>query len=133
MVDALVLSLFTSETAVQIVNLWAVFCFQQLVSVLSLLFIFSGVLGLPSVLSFHGLSTSPPTPLPWPENQLPGAICITYMHLTTPFIVFLSNCKGHFLSSLFQSCHSFFLHNAIGSLASLHEIQMTSLYFSSHV
>lgn len=56
---------------------------------------FSGMLGLPSLLSSHGLS--PPTPSP----RKPAAR--SYMHniyaLNNTFIVFLSNCKGHFLSS----------------------------------
>lgn len=55
--------------------------------------------------------------LPPPPRQQPAG---SYVHnpyaLNNTFIVFQSNCKGHLLGLLSQSCHSSFLHNAIGFL-----------------
>lgn len=60
---------------------------------------FSGVLGLPSQ-------------LPWslypPRKPAAGSYMCNIYALNNAFIVFQSNCKGHFLGSLSQSCHSSF-------------------------
>lgn len=98
----------SSKPAVQ-VSLWAVVCFQQLISVLLLFFIFFQVC-LAHLLRSHGLL--PPSP---PE-QPAGSYVHNVYALHNTFIVFQSNCKGHFLGSLSQYCHFSFLHNAIGSL-----------------
>lgn len=126
MVDALVLCLFLSRTAVQVVNLWAL----STVDVCPVTAFYFFQVCLAYLLSSHGLSS------PAPESQLLGVICITYMHLTmfslsfnpiemTKKVIFSAHCLSPLIS--------LFLHNAIGSLSSLREIQMTSLYISSHI
>lgn len=99
MVDALVLCLFSSKQLFKLLisglcfvfNSWCLSCYCFLS--------FSGMLGLPSQ-------------LPWSLCPSRKPAAGSYMHniyaLNNAFIVFQSNCNGHFLGSLSQSCHSSF-------------------------
>lgn len=78
------------------------------------------------LLSSHGLL--PPSP----QNNLLGAMYLTHMHLTTLSLSFNPIAKVIFLAYC-PSPVTLFCTMPLAPFSSLCEIQMISLYFSSHV